>query len=326
MSTSDGRRMRWGILGAARINELVVDGCRDSACLEFVAVASRDERRARRHAEALRIPRHLGSYEQLLEAPDVDAVYVPLPNAAHLEWTMRALEAGKHVLVEKPFSLDPQGVDAAFALAEARGLLLAEAFMYRFHPQTYAVREIIRSGRLGELVFIHADLMFNLGDRPGDFRLSREQDGGALMDVGCYGVNVARLLAGEPEGFEAVASFRGHETDMRFSGSLRFPGGVVATFHSAMDVPLRERLEVIGTRGSLVVEDPWQCRAAEIRVRDGEGEAERVATPKIDRYRAQFEAFSRAAESGAPLEWGREDAVAQATTLRELVDCAQVLG
>jgi D-xylose 1-dehydrogenase (NADP+, D-xylono-1,5-lactone-forming) len=326
MTERPARPVRWGILGAARINELVVSACRGSAEVEFVAIASRDAERARAHADALGVPQAFGSYEQLVAAEDIDAVYVPLPNAMHVEWSMRSLDAGKHVLCEKPFSSDPHGVADAFALAQRRDLVLAEAFMYRFHPQTELVRDLLRRGRIGELAFIHAEEIFVLDDDPHDFRLRADMDGGALMDVGCYCVNAARMLAGEPEHVAATAWHLGEETDMRFSGTLGFPGNVVATFHCAMDLPLRSRLDIVGTRGAIALDDPWQCEAASIGLFDEAGLEQRIAVPPIDRYRAQFEAFSRAVVSGSRLELGQDDAVAQAAVLRRLLDEARIAG
>jgi predicted dehydrogenase len=324
MSERPQRPIRWGILGAARINDWVVSGCRDSSELEFVAVASRDAGRARAHADALGIPQAFGSYEQLLAAEDVDAIYIPLPNALHTEWSMRALAAGKHVLCEKPFSADPQAVAECFALAQRNGLVLAEAFMYRFHPQTRIVRELVRDGRIGDIAYIHSEHSFSLDENPSEFRLSADMDGGALMDVGCYCVHTARLLLGEPDHLTATAWRFGGETDMRFAGTLEFPGGAVATFHCAMDLPPRAQLEIFGTRGSIALGDPWHCQSSSIRVRDGDGREEQVPVPAIDRYRAQFEAVSRAIESPAELE--PDDAAAQAAVLRRLLDEARVAG
>lgn len=320
------RPVRWGILGAARINELVVSACDGSPDLEFVAIASRDADRARAHADALGVAQAFGSYEQLLAADDVDAVYVPLPNALHVEWSMRALDAGKHVLCEKPFSSNPQAAADAFALARRRELLLVEAFMYRFHPQTEIVRELVRHGRIGELAFIHAEHAFALDGEPSDFRLRADMDGGALMDLGCYCVHTARMLLGEPERVAATAWRLGEETDMRFAATLEFPGGALATFQCAMDLPLRSRLEIAGTRGSITLDDPWQCLTGSIRVLDDAGREERIAVPSIDRYRAQFEAVSRAIASDERRELGTSDAVAQATVLRRLLDEAHLAG
>jgi predicted dehydrogenase len=320
----EGRPLRWGILGAARINELVVPACRASDELAFVAVASRDADRARAHADLLGIPGSYGSYEQLLACEAVDAVYVPLPNALHVEWTTRALEAGKHVLCEKPFTSSPEAATAAFELAERRGLVLAEAFMYRFHPQTQLVRELVRGGRIGELAVMHAEHSFLVEDVATDFRTAQAMEGGALMDLGCYCVSTARMLAGEPERVSATALSPDGAADMRFVAALAFPGDVVATFDCALDLPLRAGLEIVGTRGSIVLDDPWHCRTGSISVRDEAGKAEQLPVPPIDRYRAQFEAFSRAVTSGVKLEFGQADAVAQAAAMQRLRDAAQL--
>jgi D-xylose 1-dehydrogenase (NADP+, D-xylono-1,5-lactone-forming) len=256
----------------------------------------------------------------------VDAVYIPLPNALHTEWSMRALDAGKHVLCEKPLSSDPQAVAECFALAQRHGLVLTEAFMYRFHPQTRIVRDLVRGGSIGDIAFIHAEHDFVLDEGPSEFRLSASMDGGALMDLGCYCIHTARLLLGEPDRLAGTAWCFGGETDMRFAATLGFPGGAMATFHCAMDLPEREYLEITGTHGSITLNDPWHCRSNSIRVRDNDGRERLIAVPSIDRYRAQLEAVSRAIASREELEPDANDAVAQAAVLRQLLDVAQLAG
>jgi len=190
--------VRLGLLSTANINRLVLAGARASSEVEVVAVASRDGARAEEYARDHGIGRAHGSYEALLADPEVDAVYISLPNSLHVDWSVRALEAGKHVLCEKPFSRRPMDVDRAFGAAERAGRVLAEAFMYRHHPQTKRVSELVREGAIGELRAIRAAFSFPLADRE-NVRMRPELDGGALMDVGCYCVSGSRLLGGEPE-------------------------------------------------------------------------------------------------------------------------------
>ena len=197
--------VRFGILSTARINELVLAGARESELVEVTAVASRDQARADEYAREHGIPRAHGSYEQLLADPELDAVYISLPNSLHVEWSIKALEAGKHVLCEKPLSRWPDDVERAFDVADRTGLLLTEAFMYRHNPQTARLTELVGSGAIGELCVVRAAFTFTLSD-PANVRLAADLDGGALMDVGCYCVSGSRLLAGEPERVFGVAT------------------------------------------------------------------------------------------------------------------------
>ena len=181
----------WGLLSTARINDALLRGIAAVPDATAFAVASRDADRADEYARDNGIERAYGGYEQLLADPDVDVVYISLPNGMHVEWTRRALEAGKHVLCEKPLSRSPAEVEQLFDLAEARGLHLSEAFMYRHHPQTKRVKELVDSGAIGELRLIRGTFSFNCD--PADPRMRVGMDGGGLMDVGCYPVSMARL-------------------------------------------------------------------------------------------------------------------------------------
>src|SRR6478672_12638294 len=196
--------VKWGILSTADINRRLIPGAHASPKVDLIAVASRDRGRAEDYAREWQIERAYGSYDELLADPDVEAVYNPLPNTMHVEWSIRALEAGKHVLCEKPFSRHVEDVERAFAAAEARGKVLSEAFMYRYHPQTARLVELVRSGAIGELRVIRTAFSYSLYDT-ANIRLRTDAEGGSLMDVGCYCVSGARLLAGEPESVAATA-------------------------------------------------------------------------------------------------------------------------
>src|SRR5882724_10723634 len=196
MTTFDA--VKWGILSTAYINRKVIPGAHASERVELIAVASRDLRRAEEYAREWEIDRAYGSYEALLEDDDVEAVYISLPNNLHCEWSIRALEAGKHVLCEKPFSRHPDEVAAAFHAADQADRLLSEAFMYRHNPQTKRLTELVEGGAIGELRLIRAAFSYGLYDE-SNIRLRPDADGGALMDVGCYTVSGSRLLGGEPK-------------------------------------------------------------------------------------------------------------------------------
>src|SRR5438874_2619291 len=228
--------MRLGILSTARINRAVLTGAHLSDRVEVVAVASRDAARAEAYAREHGIERAHGSYEALLEDPDVEAVYVSLPNSLHVPWSIRALEAGKHVLCEKPLDRRPREVERVFDAAERAGRILMEAFMYRHHPQTKRLAELVAAGAIGELELVRSSFSFTVADE-ANVRLSAELDGGSLMDVGCYCVSGTRLLAGEAESVSAQQIVGPTGVDVRFVATMSFPGGVLAHFDSGLDLP-----------------------------------------------------------------------------------------
>jgi len=258
--------LRWGLLSTARINDAFLGGVAESSGAEVVAVASRDADRARGYAQAHGIASAHGSYEALLADPAVDAVYISLPNGMHLEWSERALRAGKHVLCEKPLGRDPDAVAAAFDLADRRGLQLREAFMYRHHPQTRRLAELVAEGVVGSLRSVRSTFSFVLSD-PADVRLRADLEGGALLDLGCYCVSAARLLAGEPDSVAGVRVLGGDGVDVSFAGAMRFPGDVVAAFDVSFRAADGSWLEVAGDRGVLRVQDPWHIHRAGITLR-----------------------------------------------------------
>ena len=193
-----------GIISTANINEHVIPPAHASDKAELIAVASRDQAQAAAYAREWQIEQAYGSYEALLEDPDVEAVYISLPNSMHVEWSIRSVEAGKHVLCEKPFDRRPEEVERAFDAADSAGRLLMEAFMYRHNPQTHQLTELVRSGAIGELRVIRSAFSFSIYD-PENIRLRTDVDGGSLMDVGCYCVSGSRLLAGEPTAIHGEA-------------------------------------------------------------------------------------------------------------------------
>jgi len=312
---------RWGILSTASINQKLLGGARDSGEVEMVAVASRDGSRARAYARENGLERAYGSYDELLADPDLDAVYISLPNGMHIEWATRALEAGKHVLCEKPLSRRAAEVEALFDLADRSGRLCMEAFMWRHNPQTKRLAALVAGGAIGELRLVRAAFAFLLADMD-DVRLDSELDGGGLMDVGCYCASAVRLLAGEPRAVTAQQVSAPSGVDKRFVATLSCDAGVLAEIDAALDLPGRSELEAIGSEGSIRVGDPWHCRVPGLDLTRGE-EVERIATPPVDSYRLQLENFSAAIEGrGEPL-LGRADAVGQARVIEALYKAAE---
>jgi len=308
--------VRWGIVSTADINRQLIPGAHASDKVELIAVASREQSKADAYAREWEIERAYGSYDALLADPDVEAVYISLPNTMHCEWSIRAVEAGKHVLCEKPLSRHPEDVERAFDAADRAGRLLSEAFMYRHNPQTMRLAELVREGAIGELRLIRSAFSYSLYDTE-NIRLRTDVEGGSLMDVGCYCVSGSRLLAGEPESVFGQAYVGPSGTDWVFTGAMRFPGDVLAQFDCGTALPDRDELEVIGSEGSLFLDDPWHCWEPGIELRR-DGEVERMELDPTDSYRLELENLSDAIRGDAPLLLGREDAVAQARTLEAL--------
>jgi predicted dehydrogenase len=315
-----GLAVKWGIVSTADINRKVIPGAKESPKVELVGVASRDQARADEYARTWEIERAYGSYEALLEDPEIEAVYISLPNTLHCEWSIRALDAGKHVLCEKPLSRRAADVEAAFDAADRNGRFLMEAFMYRHNPQTAKLVELVRGGAIGELRLVRAVFSYSLYDAE-NIRLRPEVEGGALMDVGCYCVSGSRLLAGEPESVFGQPRIGETGTDWVFAGLMRFPGDVLAQFDCGTALPERDELEAIGSEGSLFLDDPWHCRNPRIELRRG-GEVERIELDPIDSYRLELENLSDAIRGeGTPL-LGRQDALAQARVIEALFGSA----
>ena len=308
--------LRLGILSTAHINEKLLAGAALSVEVDVVAVGSRELGRARAFADRHGIPAAYGSYDELLADAAVEAIYNPLPNTLHCEWSIRALEAGKHVLCEKPLSSSLAEVEGAFDVAERTGLLLAEAFMYRHHPQIARLRELVAAGAIGELRLVRATFSYGLFDE-ANIRLRTDVDGGALMDVGCYCISGARVVAGEPISVSGRAFTGPTGTDWVFTGSLQFPGDVIAIFDCGTCLADRDELEVVGTRGSLFLDDPWHGIDAVIELRR-EGGVERIEVGPANAYQLELEDLARAVRTGGTPLIGRADAVCQARVIEAL--------
>src|SRR5256714_5577318 len=307
-------------MSTANINRKVTAEAHMSPKSELVGVASRDQARADEYARTWDIPRAYGSYDALLADPEVEAVYISLPNSMHCEWATKALEAGKHVLCEKPLSRHVSEVEAAFDAADRTGRLLSEAFMYRHNPQTQRAKQLVDDGAIGELRLIRSAFSYSLYDE-SNIRLRPALDGGALMDIGCYTVSGSRLFGGEPEKVYGEAWFGPSGTDWTFAGVLRFPGNVVAVFDSGTAMTERDELEAIGSEGSLFLDDPWHCQVPGIELRR-DGRVERIELDTVDSYRLELAELSDAIRGEGELLLGRDDAVAQARVLEALHDSA----
>ena len=321
--------LRLGLLSTARINDAILAAAAESAAVEVVAVASRSEERAAAYARSHGIASSYGSYEELLGDDEVDAVYVSLPNGLHAEWAVRCADAGKHVLVEKPFSPRVAEVERAFDAAERAGVVMTEGFMWRHNPQTFRLLSMIGEGVIGEVRLVRAVFSFPLG-RPEDPRWDPALEGGALMDVGTYCISAARLICGEPTDIAGFGTANVRESDpgggladvravdSRFAGVLRFDDGALATFDCGFDLPGRDGLEVVGSDGTLYLTDPWHARSPGVVVQRGD-ETEHERIEPTNSYRLQLDDLAEAIETNRPPLLGRNDAVGQARVLEELL-------
>jgi predicted dehydrogenase len=323
--------VRWGILGAANIAiKKVVPSMRGSALSRVVAIASRNIDKARHAAALLDIPRAYGSYEALVADPDVEAIYVPLPNHLHVPWSIRAAEAGKHVLCEKPIALSATEARSLIAARDANGVQIAEAFMVRTHPQWEEVERLIASGRIGPLRLITGHFSYDRRDA-SDIRSRAEWGGGALMDIGCYPIFIARWMFGtEPTGAAAMLDrdpVLG--VDRLTSGLLRFPDGQAVFSCGGQLVPY-QRMQLYGERGRIEVEIPFNAPAdapCRIFVDDGSILGGRSATtievPVADQYRLQSERFAAAVRGAGNVAVSLETAVGNMAVIDALFRAAE---
>ncbi len=324
--------LRWGVLSTAAIaTGKVIPGIRSAERCEVLGIASRDASRARTVAGALGIQRAYGSYEALLADPDIDAVYIPLPNHLHAAWTMAAARAGKHVLCEKPLALTAaEGQEMADACREA-GVHLAEAFMYRLHPSWLAVRDLVASGRIGRLRAVDSWFSYH-NDDPANIRNIGAFGGGALYDIGCYCVNLSRMLfGGEPVSVAAgIVRDPGSGVDILTSGLLTFESGL-ATFTCATQVEPDQRVHIYGTEGRISIDIPFNIppdRPSRIHVTAGGDPPVAPATttielPPADPYAVEAEEFAAVVIDGAAPAFDLEDAIANLRVIERLFAAAE---
>jgi predicted dehydrogenase len=309
------KKLRWGIISTAAIaKRAVIPGIRESETGVLSAVASRDMAKAKEFADSHGIPKAYGSYEELLADKDIDAVYIPLPNHLHKEWTIRAAEAGKHILCEKPLALNAEEAQEMVDACAKHGVLLAEAFMYRHHPRYERIKQIIRDGEIGEIRGIRGAFTFNNSAAASNVRFHREMGGGSIYDVGCYPISAARLILGsEPEAATVQAFFSPQHdmVDMMASGLIEFPGNVALTFDCGMWAAGRNVLEILGTQGRIELASAFSCKADNsanfvVYTKGGRREEE---PPQVNQYALQSDDLGNAVLYGKPLAFKPQDAV-----------------
>jgi xylose dehydrogenase (NAD/NADP) len=310
------KKLSWGVIGCAQIAiNTVIPAIQNSASGEVVAIASRSEEKARKTADLLGIPKAYGSYEQLIEDPDIDAVYIPLPNHLHREWVIRAAKAGKHILCEKPFAMNAYEAEEMVEAAKIAGVKLAEAFMYRYHPRYEMIHEIIASGEIGEVRAVQVAFSFNIDDVgvENNIRLNASMGGGGLYDVGCYTISGARLVLGlEPEAATVLAIMAPEHgnVDIMTSGLIEFPKGIGLSFQCGMSAEFRNTLQIAGTLGRIDIPEAYVCQpeTANFNV-IVKGKSREIIVPIVNQYELQVEEFSRHVLEDEPLRFPAEDAI-----------------
>ena len=290
--------LNWGLLSTARINRALIPPLNASKRTRLLAVASRSQSSAESYAREWNIPRALGSYEALLADPEIDVVYNPLPNNLHAEWTIKALRAGKHVLCEKPMTLTLAELDEIIATSRETGRIVTEAFMYRHHPQTLKVKEMVESGSLGRLQLIRGAFTFTL-TREGNYRSDPAMGGGSIWDVGCYPISYARTLVGaeplEVFGWQVEGP---SGVDESFVGQMRFEGGVLAQFDCGFASPFRSWMEIVGSEATLSIPNPFKPNhKATVTLTRGD-QAEVLHMPGADLYLGEVDDMCDAIQHG----------------------------
>jgi predicted dehydrogenase len=315
--------LRWGLLSTAHINRSLIPPLRTSKHNRLLAVASRTQEKAGAYARERKIPRSYGSYEALLADPDIDVIYNPLPNHLHAEWTIKAVEAGKHVLCEKPLALSLAEVDAMSTAAQKCGKVVAEAFMYRTHPQTLKVREIVARGSLGRIKLVRGSYTYK-HEGGEDYRLHPEQGGGSLWDVGCYPLSYTRAVLGaeplEVFGWQGTGPTGIDET---FTAQLRFPDEVYAQFDCSFAIPYHVYMEIIGTEGTLIVPRPFNPGQSEKIYLTQEGKTKSLLVIGMDPYLSEVEDMANAVLLGKPPTISLADSRANTASILALFESAR---
>jgi predicted dehydrogenase len=316
-------KVRWGVLGTAKIGlDKVIPAMQRCEHAEIVAIASRDVERARSAAARSGIPTPYGSYEALLADPAVEAVYIPLPNHLHVSWSIAALEAGKHVLCEKPIGLSAdEGQELVDAARRHPKLKVMEAFMYRHHPQWQTAKRLVGEGGIGQLRTIQSFFSY-YNDDPRNIRNQAEIGGGALADIGCYGISLSRFMfAAEPRRVLGIVEYDPRFAVDRLASAILDFGGGTSTFTCGTQLAPYQRVNVLGTEGRIELDIPFNAprdRACTMR-HDRKGHVTEISLPVCDQYTIQGELFSEAILHDRPVPTPIEDGVANMRVIEAVI-------
>jgi predicted dehydrogenase len=319
----DNRLLRWGLLGTARINRVLIPPLQASRRNQLVAVASRSIEKAKAYAREKNIPRAFGSYEKMLADPEIEVIYNSLPNSLHAEWSIKAARAGKHVLCEKPLALTTGEVEAMASAAQENGVVLAEAFMYRHHPQTLRVKGLVDAGEIGEVWLVRGSFTFSIS-REQDIRLNPALGGGSLWDIGCYPISYARTIYGRaPQIAFGWGRTGASGVEESFAGSLCFPGNEYAQFDSGFRTPYRSEFEILGTKGSIIIPNPYKPGKDETISLKKNGQAEEIKIAGQELYLGEVEDMADAILDAKPPRISLRDSWENVQTIQALIESAR---
>jgi len=316
--------LRWGLLSTARINRALIEPIQSSKNSILCAVASRSYDKAVEYAKSWGIPRFHSTYEDLISDPEIDVIYNSLPNSLHAEWTIKAMQKGKHVLCEKPLATSLADSDALITSARKTGMVVTEAFMYRHHPQTLLVKQMVDNGDIGNLQLIFGSFCYT-NTRTSDPRFIPELGGGSLWDVGCYPISYARYITGkEPDVVYGHQVLGPTGIDLLYAGQMHFPGGVIAQFESSFISPFNVYMEITGEKGRIQISEPYKpgIKTKLILEKDGQARTIRVNGEKL--YFGEVEDIENAILYGKPLRISLEDSKANISTIEAFYKSARL--
>jgi D-xylose 1-dehydrogenase (NADP+, D-xylono-1,5-lactone-forming) len=317
------RHLRWGLLCTARINRSVIPPIRLSKRSELVAVASRTRESASRYAATWEIPHFYSSYEDLLADPEIDVIYNSLPNALHAEWSIKAMQMGKHVLCEKPLTINVNEAEAVMTASKNTGRIITEAFMYRHHPQTLLVKQMIDDGKIGKIQLIRGSFCYS-NTRPSDIRFDPALGGGSLWDIGCYPISYTRYLTGkEPTEVFGYQVTNPNGVDLSFAGQLLFPGRVISQFECSFVTPYKVEMEITGDKGRIKIPDPYKPgkRAKIYFQHKGQEQIINIKGPEL--YQGEIEDLEDAILLEKPARISLEESRGNISTIEALYQSAQ---
>ncbi len=323
---TNNKILNWGIISTARINRRVIPALKDATRSNLLAVASRDLPAAQSFAAEWGIPQAFGSYDEMLASPEIDAVYIPLPNHLHAEWSIKAATAGKHILCEKPLALTVSDVNRMTDAARANGVVLMEAFMYRTHPIIAKLKSLIAEGLIGKVKIVRAKFSFTLSD-DNNVRLKKEMGGGSLWDVGCYPVSFAQAISeSAPAEVMGWQRLNHNGVEVGFSGQMRYESGIIAQIDSGFDIPFRIGAEIVGDKGILYLPVPWLPgvdgkASVIIHIAPDDTETHIDIDPKSP-YLCELEAMEAAILDGANLPYTLADSRQNVATIVALYESA----
>ena len=316
--------LRWGLLGTARINQAVISPIRSSKKSQLTAVASRSRDKAQSYARTNHIPRFFEDYDALLNDPEIDVIYNSLPNSLHALWSIKAMQMGKHVLCEKPLTLTVEDADKIIEVSKQTGTVIAEAFMYRHHPQTLFIKKMIDDGKIGKIQLIHGSFCYT-NTRPNNIRLDPDLGGGSLWDVGCYPVGYSRLITDEePEevyGYQVEGSTG---IDLLFAGQLRFPSGVISQIDCSFISPHKATIEITGNKGRIIINQPYKPGLKTQIMLEKNKENQKISIVGADLYKGEIDDLEKAILLHIPTRFSLQDSRANVKAIQALYQSAQL--